>query len=338
MLQHRIALAAAALAGLLLETGFASAAESQCKKIAGLQLEACKSEVHEDFLTSKAKCLNLADKADRDPCLADAKDEASETGALCKEQRAARRDLCEALGEDRYAPGFDPADFETDFANPAHPNAYFPLEIGQQWHYSGPGEEISIEVLDKTKSIEGVTCVVSRDVVETAGQPVEDTDDWFGLRSDGTVFYCGEISQSFELFAGDDPHEAELVDIEGSWKAGRNGALAGSVFLGAPTVGAVYRQELARGDAEDAAEILSTTYAFGSSTELDQFVPASLANLLCGNADCIVTREFTPIHPDDFERKYYARGVGLFLEVNPQSGEAVRLTDCNVAPVCENLP
>lgn len=338
MMRNKIGLAAATLAGLLLTAGVARAAETQCKKIASIQLDACKTEVQEDLLQARANCLNLAEKAERDACLDDAKEEAAETRVLCRDQRAARRDLCEDLGEDRYAPGFDPVDFETDFTNPSNPNPLFPLEVGHQWHYSAPDEEIDIEVKDATKSILGVTCVVVNDVVEVEGQPLEDTDDWFAQRADGTVFYCGEISKNYELFPGDDPLEAELVDVEGSWKAGRDGALPGTLFLGAPTVGAIYRQELARGEAEDAAEVLSTTYAFGSSTELDQFVPAALANLLCANADCVVTREFSPISPDAFERKYYAMGVGLFLEVNPEDGEVVRLTDCNVAPVCEDLP
>ena len=34
-----------------------------------------------------------------------------------------------------------------------------------------------------------------------------------------------------------------------------------------------------------------------------------------------MTAEFTPIEPDVFERKYYARDIGLFLEVELESGE-----------------
>ncbi len=338
MLNQEIRIAAATLAVTLFGFGVASAADHQCKKIAGIQKEACKTEARADLQLAEANCSNLADKAERKECVRDAKSERAETADLCREQKVARRALCELLGEDRYDPDFDPADFETDFANPGVTNPHFPLAVGYQWHYSAPDEEITVEVLDETKRIEGVTCAVVRDVVLVDGAPLEDTDDWFALRNDGTIAYCGEISQSFELFKGDQPPEAELVELEGSWKAGRDGALPGTLFPGSPAVGAAYRQELARGTAEDAAEVLSTTYAFGHSAELDQFVPSVLANLLCGGGNCVVTKEFSPMSPGSFERKYYAPGVGLFLEVNPRSGEAVRLTDCNVAPVCNELP
>jgi hypothetical protein len=38
------------------------------------------------------------------------------------------------------------------------------------------------------------------------------------------------------------------------------------------------------------------------------------------------------------ERKYYAPGIGVFLEVEPESGEVVRLVKCNVDPRCASLP
>ena len=102
------------------------------------------------------------------------------------------------------------------------------------------------------------TLAVERVRVED-GTPVEDTDDWYAQDLDGNVWYCGEIAQNFEVFEGDDPEEAELVDIEGSWKAGRDGALPGIVMLASPQAGDVYRQEVALGEAEDAARVISTT-------------------------------------------------------------------------------
>ena len=83
--------------------------------------------------------------------------------------------------------------------------------------------------------------------------------------------------------------------------------------------------------------MLSTRYAYGSDPELDELVPATLAQALCSNGDCVVTGEFTPVSPDAYERKYYARGVGLFLEVNPGDGETVTLTGCNFAALCDEL-
>jgi hypothetical protein len=307
-----------------------------CSATALVQRAACRNEVRDDSFTAQAICINLSDGDERRECLRDAKAESQEASQLCREQLEARRDVCDVLGEDRYDPEFDPADFETDFHDLAHPNPYFPLRVGSRWQYAGGEETVAVEILDKTKLIEGVTCVVSNDRVEEDGTLVEDTDDWFAQRKDGTVVYCGEIARNFETFEGDEPEEPELVDVEGSWKAGRDGDKPGFLFLAAPSVGDVYRQEWSPGNAEDVAEVLSTTYGYGKDRKLDQLVPRALAELLCAG-DCVVTGEFTALEPDVFERKYYARGVGLFLEVNPETREVVQLVGCNVDPRCAAL-
>jgi hypothetical protein len=38
------------------------------------------------------------------------------------------------------------------------------------------------------------------------------------------------------------------------------------------------------------------------------------------------------------ERKYYAAGIGFFLEVKPDTGEVVQLVGCNYDPRCARLP
>jgi hypothetical protein len=176
---------------------------------------------------------------------------------------------------------------------------------------------------------------VVRDTVDEDGDLIEDTVDWFGLRTDGTVDYFGEIAQNFEIIEGEG---AELVDLEGSWKGGRDGAKSGTLFPGAPFVGQTYRQEWAAGNAEDAATVLSIDYRFGKEPRLDEYVPRELAELLCADGDCVVTRDFTPIDPEVFERKYYAPGIGVFLEVDPDSGDIVQLVDCSFDKRCDELP
>jgi hypothetical protein len=334
----RPALGVAAALGCALAAAPALAKGRTCSATASAQYGACKSEVKDDFLTRRAVCLNLPEPAARDACLDAAGEERRDGSDECREQLDARRDLCDRLGEEPYAPSFAPADFDGDFGNPTQPNPHFPLGIGHSWDYAGGDEAIHVEVLDESKLIEGVTCIVVRDRVEVAGVVVEDTDDWFGQRKDGTVDYCGEVSQSFELFPGDDPAEPELVELEGSWKAFRDGALPGTLFPGAPAVGQVYRQEWSPGTAEDAAEVLSTSYGFGGSADLDALVPQALAELLCAAQDCVVTKEFTPLEPDGLERKYYAPGIGLFLEVSPEGGDVVQLVDCSFDARCATLP
>ena len=65
-------------------------------------------------------------------------------------------------------------------------------------------------------------------------------------------------------------------------------------------------------------------------------VPRTLARLLCAN-NCAVTRNFSLLVPGNDERKYYAPGIGVFLEVTPDSGEVVQLVKCNVDPRCAAL-
>ena len=309
-----------------------------CSATALAQFVACENEARDDSSRAQAICTNLSDAEERGDCLEAAKTESRAARQLCREQRAARSDLCAALGEQRYDPSFDPADFDSDFTSLTQPNPYFPLGIGSRWAYVGGDETVTVEVLERTKRIEGVTCIAVNDRVEREGQLVEDTDDWYGQRRDGTVDYCGELARDFETFEGDDPEAPELVDIGGSWKAGRDGAKPGTIFLASPAPGAVYRQEWAPGDAEDAARVLSTSYGLGADPELDELVPGELAELLCAARDCVVTGEITPLEPGAFARKYYAAGIGLFLEVNPETEEVVRLVDCNVDPRCADLP
>ena len=287
-----------------------------CTNTATAALRACRAEVVDDFQIARGVCINLSDAAERSECLEEAGAERQEARALCREQRDARLDLCEALGEARYDPGFEPADFVDPLAigGAVAPNPYFPLIPGARWVYEGGDETVTVTVTDKTKLIEGVTCLVVNDLVEEDGVAIEDTDDWYAQDLDGNVWYCGEIARNFEVFEGDVPEEAELVDIDGSWKAGRDGAQPGIVMLALPKVGDVYRQEVALGEAEDAARVISTT---GSA-----IVPAASCD-----GDCVVTRDFTPLEPDANERKFYGPGVGLILEQDLESGDRVELLE-----------
>ena len=40
---------------------------------------------------------------------------------------------------------------------------------------------------------------------------------------------------------------------------------------------------------------------------------------------CLQTEEFTPLEPGHTELKYYARGVGEVLTINPDNGERTQL-------------
>jgi hypothetical protein len=311
-------LLAASLATVMF-TAAASAVEKHrkgfCSRTASVLLRACQNEVRDNFWIATGNCINLSDDAERKACNEEARTQKEDGPGLCDEQYSARLQVCDLVGEDRYDPEFDTAQFvdPDEIGVSVAPNPYFPLIRGTRWVYKGADEMFTDTVTDKTKLIGGVTCRVVHDVVEKDGVVVEITDDWFAQDLAGNVWYCGEIVQELETFEGDDPAEPELVGIEGSWKARREGGKPGVFVLVAPQVGEAYRAEVSLGNAEDVAEVVSTT-----GTEA---VPAAQ----CNN-DCLVTREFTPLEPGVEEFFYYAPGVGLILEID-REGNRVELVE-----------
>jgi len=337
---YRFGLRTLAIVLFCLVSGSAFAASSNsggvCSQTANLIFRACGHSIEDDFFIASAKCINVSNPAKRADCFADAQASRSESRQLCEDQLAGRRDACKSLGEGRYDPDFRPALFD-DPKNPTKPNPYFPLKIGNRWEYRSATQTNTVEVVNETKLIAGVTCIVVRDLVTKAGNLAEATDDWYAHAKNGDTWYFGEEVKDFESFDGDDPKRPELVSIDGRFKAGVNGDKPGIIFLASPTPGDVYVEEFSLGNAEDVTVILSTTYAFGSNPELDQSVPQQLARRLCSSSDCVVTKNFSLLEPGVFARKYYARGIGVFLEVESE-GEVVQLVGCNFDSRCTGLP
>jgi len=107
--------------------------------------------------------------------------------------------------------------------------------------------------------------------------------------------------------------DGELVDIGGSWKAGVDDAKPGVVMLADPEVGDAYRQEFLLGEAEDVALVVEVDAA---------------ASVVYGSfTGCLVTEDFTPLEPGTRELKTYAPGLGVVLEVDPETGERLELVD-----------
>ncbi|HZP86581.1 MAG TPA: hypothetical protein VFB54_07150 [Burkholderiales bacterium] len=311
--------------------------EGFCTATANEMLQSCRSGVQDDYHKGRADCINVREAAERKTCFADNEKTRTEGVELCAGQFAGRTAACKLLGEGRYDPEVEPADFDADFVRAAHANPFYPIKVGYRWEYRG-GEEINVvEVLNQTKLIDELTCVVVRDRVFKDKRLAEDTDDWFAQARNGDVFYCGEEVKNYETFAGDRPRKPELVSIDGSFKHDRNGDKGGILFPGRPQKGAAFLQEFSLGNAEDVVEILSTSYKLGADRTLDQNVPSALVALLCPG-DCVVTKEYSLLEPGQFALKYYARGIGVFLEVKPDTGETVQLTHCNVDPRCALLP
>ena len=315
-----------------------------CSRTAQAAFIACKNEMRDDFWIAIGNCNNLSDPDDQSACIEDAKMAREEAKEECKDQLEARLELCEDLGEDPYDPELNPAEFLNPEEITEHTaNPYFPLVPGTKWVYLAKDidgnllERITVTVKkDEIKTIEypaesgkEFRCTVVNDVVEEfIGDPgeendntkyivIEDTDDWYiQHKVTGDVWYMGEIAQEFEQ---DLDEKKELVEIEGSWKAGRDSDKPGILMYADPNPDNEnqnpYRQEFSLGNAEDVAEVVSRG---------DEPVTVDGRTF---DDDVVKTRDWTPIEPDVFEFKYYAPGTGLIREENPESGEYVELVE-----------
>lgn len=318
MRQTTIVRAALVLAGCLpLLAGGISYAEPACSASAGLQRLACEFDLRDDFYTTRAHCQ---DTANPDPaCFDDAESEFDDGMEECNDILGARLDLCEALDDATHDPAFGPA-FAANFVDPLQigmavaPNPWFALVPGNRWLYQGDGESIEVVVTSDTKLIDGITCIVVVDTAIEDDVVVEITNDWYAQDVDGNVWYCGEIAENFEEFDGDATDGPELVDIDGSWKAGRDRAEPGILLPFEPQVGDIIRQEFAQSDAEDVIEILAV-----DASEMSPFASC--------DGTCLMTRDFTPLEPDAEEHKFYAPGTGLIVELKPGTTERVELVE-----------
>ncbi len=192
----------------------------------------------------------------------------------------------------------DPTDFTTEIDNP-----YWPMKRGSHWVYretnaEGDVQRNDVTVTDRTKTIMGIRAVVVHDVVSQDGQVTEDTFDWYAQDADGNLWYLGEDTKEYE--------NGKLKTTEGSWEAGVDGALAGIVVPAHPRPGLTYREEYYKGHAEDGAEDVTLNahvkVPYGTFDHLLQ------------------TRNFSPLEPDVVEEKFYARGVGVVLEITVSGG------------------
>ena len=286
----------------------AGAAPAACSGTTRAAYSACLYDGLDTFWIDTGKCRNERDEADRRDCLAEARAALQENNQLCVEQREARDDLCDDLGEAPYDPRFERRDFvnPADIGRSVAPNPWFPLVSGRTMVYRSADETIRVTFTDEVKLIDNVPCLVVRDVVEVDGELLEDTIDWYAQDIYGNVWYCGEATAEYE--------DGFPVNVDGSFQADVNGARPGLIMKGAPAVGDVYRQEFDLGNAEDAAEVINL---HGSGT-----APAASCS-----GTCLVTKEFTPLSPGAIEHKYYKPGVGFILQTKPGSSERLELVE-----------
>jgi hypothetical protein len=199
-----------------------------------------------------------------------------------------------------YAPVIDPADFVASVDN-----AWFPLTPGRRWVMKGDGESAGettvTEVKAETKTILGVVCTVVRDELQVDGELAELTFDWYAQDTAGNVWYFGEDTAEYE--------NGKVTSRKGAWEAGVDGAQPGIIMAAAPVIGMTYRQEFYEGEAEDLAKAVDL---------------AATAETPAGTySQVLVTEDWTPLEPDQVERKFYAPGVGLVMERLIKGGHSI---------------
>jgi hypothetical protein len=221
----------------------------------------------------------------------------------CKAQSDARKQICKDIGQGIYNPVINPSDFVNKIDNPL-----FPLTPGTTFIYEGltekGNEHVEVKVTHNTKVILGVTCIEVRDTGKVDGVLAEDTLDWYAQDKDGNVWYFGENAVEYDA-------NGEVVSLEGSWKAGVDGAKPGIIMEAHPQAGDIYRQEFALGSAEDMAQVLS----------LNESV--TVHSVAYNN--CLKTKEFSAVEPDVEENKFYAPSVGNIQTVDVTTGKHLDL-------------
>ena len=194
------------------------------------------------------------------------------------------------------------------FTNPLDvDNAYFPFEVGAMKMYRGKSDGERISFVDdygsETRTFAWNSTTVEtrllREVEFEEGELVEISYNWFAQADDGTVYYFGETVDDYE--------DGEIVAHEGSW------------LVGGPT--------LPSDPAETANAPDPAVFMPGNPEPGDQWKPEDLFPLVDETVtfekvvgkekveagkytDVMRVKETSDIDPG-FERKWYARGVGV---------------------------
>jgi hypothetical protein len=175
-------------------------------------------------------------------------------------------------------------------------NRFFVLVPGFQAVFEGKDGrkqvQLTITVLNETKMVDGVETRIVEEKETAGGQPVEISRNYFAIsKRTSDVFYFGEDVDMYR--------DGKVINHEGAWLCGVNGAHFGLAMPGTPLLGARYYQELAPKVAMDRAEVLSLTEKF--NTPAGKF------------EGCLKTEETSAIESAR-ETKLYAPGIGLIQD------------------------
>lgn len=176
-------------------------------------------------------------------------------------------------------------------------NPFFILEPNYQLvlggEDAGDAAQLTITVLNETREVNGTQTRVIEERESVGGDLVEISRNFFAICEEtNSVFYFGEEVDIYE--------NGMILDHEGAWRAGEGTNRAGIIMPGTILLGARYYQEIAPSVALDRAEIIDMGEAIQTPSG--------------DYSDTLITRETTPLEPDEVELKYYAAGIGLLQE------------------------
>lgn len=176
---------------------------------------------------------------------------------------------------------------------PTGRNPYFVLEPGYQLVLAKGTDSLTVTVLAQTKTVDGVETRVVEERETSGGSPVEVSRNFFAIsRRTNSVFYFGEEVDLYK--------NGQVVEHEGAWESGVNGARYGLMAPGLPLLDGRYYQEIAPRVAMDRARIVSTTETL--RTPAGEFT------------NVMKVEETTPLEAGHREYKLYAPGVGLLQD------------------------
>ena len=174
-------------------------------------------------------------------------------------------------------------------------NKYFPLIPGKVLEFHGGDTVLIVTITHDTENVDGVVTRVVEERELEDGKVIEVSRNFFAIDPKSkNVYYFGEDVDMYR--------NGKIVNHEGAWRSGLNGAKFGLFMPGTPRNGFGYYQEIAPGVAMDRAKVVSI--------RLKVETPAG------SYEHCLKTEETTPLEPHAKEYKYFAPGVGLIQDAD----------------------
>jgi hypothetical protein len=190
-------------------------------------------------------------------------------------------------------------------------NTYMILKPGYKLILTDGKDNLTITVLDETKTVDGVRTRVVEERETKDGKLDEVSRNYFAIdKATGDVYYFGE---DVDMYDGN----GKVTGHEGGWLSGLNEAKFGLMMPGKPKVGSRFCQELAPKVAMDRAEVVS----------ISETVKVPIGTF----KNCLKTTESSSLE-SGVEDKLYAPGVGLLKD------GGFKLTKIEVPPRDTALP